>query len=155
MKPLRLTSLLALVLAVCGLSTPAMAQYRISWYKIAGGGGTSTNGQYAISGTIGQHDAGTTMSGGNYTLTGGFWTGVSVIQTPGAPLLNIISTNSGTVTLSWGVTSTPFYLQQVGSLAAGNWATLNTNSYPVNIVGTNNQVTVPATGSSFFRLKYP
>ena len=47
--------------------------YSIDWYKIAGGGGTSTNGQYAVTGTIGQPDAGGAMAGGNYSLTGGFW----------------------------------------------------------------------------------
>lgn len=38
------------------------------------GGGLSTSGGYALSGTIGQHDAGA-MSGGSYTLAGGFWGG--------------------------------------------------------------------------------
>ena len=47
-------------------ATPAFAQsYSIDWYKIAGGGGTSSNGQYIVSGTIGQHDAGGPMTGGN------------------------------------------------------------------------------------------
>src|ERR1035437_2294046 len=31
--------------------------YSIDWYKIAGGGGSSTGGVYAVSGTIGQPDA--------------------------------------------------------------------------------------------------
>ena len=47
--------------------------YSLDWHKIAGGGGTSTGGVYAVSGTIGQHDAGGPMAGGNYSLTGGFW----------------------------------------------------------------------------------
>ena len=49
-----------LCLACAGLfalAAPAQ-QYSIDWYKIAGGGGTSTGGTYAVSGTIGQHDAG-------------------------------------------------------------------------------------------------
>jgi len=33
-------------------------QYSLDWYKISGGGGTSTNGNYSITGTIGQSDAG-------------------------------------------------------------------------------------------------
>lgn len=36
------------------------------------GGGTSTGGDYALSGTIGQADAGE-MSGGDYAVSGGFW----------------------------------------------------------------------------------
>src|ERR1035438_9686891 len=59
-----------------GLLVPALSQaqsYSIDWYKVSGGGGTSTNGQYAITGTIGQHDAGGPMTSGSYSLTGGFW----------------------------------------------------------------------------------
>ncbi len=40
--------------------------YTIDWYKVSGGGGTSTGGTYQVSGTIGQHDAGGPMTGGNY-----------------------------------------------------------------------------------------
>jgi len=36
-------------------------QCSIDWYKIAGGGGTSTGGVYSASGTIGQPDAGGAM----------------------------------------------------------------------------------------------
>src|SRR5262249_33796647 len=50
------------------LAISASAQtYSIDWFKIAGGGGTSTNGQYSLSGTIGQHDAGGPLTGGNYS----------------------------------------------------------------------------------------
>ncbi len=47
--------------------------YSIDWYKIAGGGGTSTGGVYAVSGTIGQTDAGGPLTNGQYSVTGGFW----------------------------------------------------------------------------------
>ncbi|HYF15167.1 MAG TPA: hypothetical protein VD971_08875 [Phycisphaerales bacterium] len=54
----------------------AFAQpYAIDWYTIDGGGGTSSGGTFTLSGTIGQHDAGTVMTGGSFTLTGGFWVG--------------------------------------------------------------------------------
>jgi hypothetical protein len=40
------------------IPTTSFAQsYSIDWYKVSGGGGTGTNGQYSASGTIGQHDA--------------------------------------------------------------------------------------------------
>ena len=45
---------------LCGLLVVSLAwaqQYSVDWYKVAGGGGTSTNGQYSVSGTIGQPDA--------------------------------------------------------------------------------------------------
>jgi len=63
--------------------------YTIDWYKIAGGGGTSTGGTYQVSGTIGQPDASGAMTGGSYTLTGGFWSLISVVQTAGLPSLTI------------------------------------------------------------------
>ena len=47
--------------------------YTIDWYSIDNGGTLSlSGGPYALSGTIGQADAGT-LSGGNYQLNGGFW----------------------------------------------------------------------------------
>ena len=80
------------LLLLFGLLVPAITlaqQYTIDWYKIAGGGGTSTGGTYQVSGTIGQPDASGTTSGGNYTLTGGFWSLIAVVQTAGAPTLTI------------------------------------------------------------------
>ncbi|UCG17415.1 MAG: hypothetical protein JSV19_05170 [Phycisphaerales bacterium] len=55
-------------------ATPTLAQnYAIAWHTIDGGGVmSSTGGQYESSGTVGQHDAGE-MTGGTYSLTGGFW----------------------------------------------------------------------------------
>jgi len=52
--------------------------YDLSWYTIDGGGATfSTGGSYSLGGTIGQPDAGM-MSGGSFTLVGGFWGGASI-----------------------------------------------------------------------------
>jgi len=48
--------------------------YRITWYSIDGGSGTSSGGPYTLTGTTGQPDVGI-MSGGNYVLSGGFWPG--------------------------------------------------------------------------------
>jgi hypothetical protein len=80
-----------LSLALTALVSRSQAQtYSIDWYTIdGGGGGTSTGGVYAVSGTIGQPDAGGAMTGGNYSLTGGFWALISVVQTAGLPLLTI------------------------------------------------------------------
>ena len=55
------------------------ADYDLSWTTIDGGGVMfSTGGDFGLFGTIGQPDAGE-MTGGIYTLTGGFWFG----QVPG------------------------------------------------------------------------
>jgi hypothetical protein len=55
-------------------SAPASSggSYTFDWSTIDGGGGTSNNGSLALSGTIGQPDAGI-ASGGAYTVSGGFW----------------------------------------------------------------------------------
>lgn len=87
MKRLTILIPIALVLLI-GMSTanaqhtndPAAPQsgYDLSWYTIDGGGATfSTGGSYSLGGSIGQPDAGS-LSGGSYTLNGGFWAGVSV-----------------------------------------------------------------------------
>lgn len=61
--------------------TSAMAQvggtYDLSWNTV-GGGGTmfSTGGGFSLGGTIGNFAAGGPMTGGQYSLTSGFWAGV-------------------------------------------------------------------------------
>ena len=51
--------------------------YDLTWNTFDGGGGTSTGGGYALSGTVGQPDANTqTLAGGGYKLSGGFWPGM-------------------------------------------------------------------------------
>lgn len=52
----------------------ARADYVISQYTIDGGGGTMTGGKYALTGGIGQPDAGY-MYGDAYELLSGFWVG--------------------------------------------------------------------------------
>jgi len=126
--------------------------YFIDRYKIAGGGGTSTNGQYAVTGTIGQHDAGGAMTGGNYSLTGGFWSLISVVQTMGAPALTITHTGN-TVKVLWPYPSTGWTLQQNSNLAvSGGW----TPSGGISNDGVNNFIAIvsPA-GNLFFRLQHP
>ena len=133
------------------LAQSASAQtYSIDWYKIAGGGGTSTGGIYAVNGTIGQHDAGGPMSGGNYSLTGGFWALISVVQTPGLPDL-IVTRSGNSVIVSWPNTGS-YALQQNSNLGnTGGWVT---SGYTITTTGGTNSITItPPTGNLFFRLK--
>jgi hypothetical protein len=126
--------------------------YSIDWYKISGGGGTSSNGQYVVSGTIGQHDASGPMTGGNYSLTGGFWSLLSVIQTPGSPTLRIFLTSSNTAVIAWPTGSTTFRLQLNTDLGTSNWGA---TPAPI-VVGSENQVVIsPPVGKEFFRLVNP
>src|SRR5215467_9218058 len=93
--------LLCVLICALLLARVASAQsYSINWYKVSGGGGSSTGGVYSVSGTIGQHDAGGPMSGGAYSVTGGFWALIAPIQTPGAPPL-YISRGTNSVTVYW------------------------------------------------------
>ena len=123
--------------------------YNIDWFTIDGGGGTSTGGVYSVSGTIGQPDAGH-MSGGNYTIDGGFWGIIAAIQTPGSPLLRVVLSSTNTVIVAWPSPSSGFSLQQNAAVGTTNWSGV-TN--PVSVVGSENQVIIaPSLGNSFYRL---
>ncbi len=73
----RRTSILFLITALVVLSLAAAVQaapqaFSISWWTVDGGGGSSGDGTYSLSGTIGQPDA-QILQGGGYVLAGGFW----------------------------------------------------------------------------------
>src|SRR5436189_3711281 len=56
----------------------------MSWNTIDGGGGRSTGGNLEVTGTIAQPDASVTaMTGGAFTLSGGFWPGAALPLCPG------------------------------------------------------------------------
>jgi hypothetical protein len=120
--------------------------YSIDWYKISAGGGTSTGGVYTVSGTIGQPDASGAMSGGNYSVTGGFWALIQVVQTPGAPLLIITHVGNQAI-VSWDSSATGWTLQTNNNLSTGTWG-----NYLGQVVN-NNATNSPPTGTVFFRLK--
>ena len=135
------------------LFSTAFAQpYSINWYKIAGGGGTSTGATYQVTGTIGQPDTGMAMSGGNFSVTGGFWSLISVVQTAGLP--NLFVTHSGnSVIISWTATGS-YTLQQNGNLALANGWT--TSGYSISTANGTNSITITSpAGNLFFRLSNP
>ena len=137
-----------LVLLMC--PSAGAQNYSIDWFTIDGGGGISTGAVYSVSGTIGQPDAGPAMSGGNFSLTGGFWSLISVAQTPGAPSLTI--TRSGTsVIVSWPSPS-GFVLRQNNNVNnAAGWSAFGGT---INNNGTIKSVSInPPTGNLYFRLK--
>jgi hypothetical protein len=127
------------------------AQYSIDWFTIDGGGGASSNGQFTVAGTVGQPDAGVAMSGGNFSVSGGFWSLIAVVQTAGAPTLTV--THSGTsVMISWPASSTGYSLEHNSNLSLpNNWSAVSQGSTLNNGVFS---VTIPLTaGNDFFRLK--
>jgi hypothetical protein len=140
------------LLAVLFASRLIAQPYSVAWYKVAGGGGASTGATYQVTGTIGQHDAGVPMSGGNYYVTGGFWGLISVVQTPGSPTLTVKVTGPNTIVVSWPSASTGFLLQQNSDLSTANWTT---SGLSISDDGTNKSVTITSpAGNLFFRLKH-
>lgn len=83
------------------IALPAIvAALEIDWFTIDGGGGTSTAGFLALTGTVGQPDAGP-LSGGSLVLRGGFWAapGLTVtdspaVESPVSPLRHRLSASA-------------------------------------------------------------
>jgi hypothetical protein len=145
-----------LATALCfwlGLPSSHAQSYSIDWSTVDGGGVTSTGGVYSVSVTIGQPDAGK-MSGGDFTVDGGFWGIIAPVQTPGAPLLSIARTTTNTVVVFWLAPATGYVLQQHANvIATVNWSNVVA---PVVDDGTTKTVVInPPTGDRFYRLIKP
>ena len=154
-KPLKILFVFGSAAALQTMTTSALAQpFAINWSTVDGGGGTSSGGGYSVSGTIGQPDAGVVSSGGVYTMTGGFWSYLKAIQTPGAPSLVIFHPATNAVVISWPSPATGWLLQQnTNSLISVNWSNVTAN---IQDDGTNKTLIVtPPTGNRFYRLHKP
>jgi len=159
--------------------------YSINAYKVAGGGGASTNARFTVSGTIGQPDANGSVSGGRYAVAGGFWS-VYALQTPGAPVLSFqpqfvvtgYTTNSGVnrrgiaytnvvpikvlaaLQFTWPSSSASATVQGNPDLANPNgWSdysgTLTDNGTTQSLTILPPNGNTSLTGNMFFRLKNP
>ncbi len=143
-----------MTLAALALVTSARAQaYSIDWFTIDGGGGSSTGGAYSVSGIIGEPNANPhSMTGGNFSLVGGFWS-LSAVQTPDGPLLTIRLTTTNTALVLWPSPSTGFLLLQSTDLTATGWATVPET---VTDNGVNKSISAnPAVGNRVYRLFKP
>jgi hypothetical protein len=103
-------------------ATVASAQsYSVTSHTIAGGGGTSSGGAYAVTGAIAQHDANAISIGGTYIISGGFFAQYMALQQIGAPHL-IIRGVGANVQVVWG-SNVPGWVLQSNStdLAPANW----------------------------------
>lgn len=141
--------LLACLLTLAMATAMALGQsYSIDWWTIDGGGGTSSGGAFSLSGSIGQPDAGTTLTGGQFSVTGGFWALPVTVPTAGAPMLTIVPVGPGQAAISWAPKTPEFVLQVSPTLHPLVWA--NAPS------GATNPVVVPATlPTTFYRLIKP
>jgi hypothetical protein len=145
MKPL-------LFLSICLLALRLGAQnYSIDWFTIDGGGGVCAGGVFAVSGTIGQPDAGA-MSGGNFSVSGGFWS----LDPLGRPVLSITHHN-GIARISWLRPASGYLLDQASTLITpsppNTWSPVQA-AYQTNASEISVSVPTPP-GSRFYRLRRP
>ena len=114
--------LLALLLLLAAASPTSADPLSINWSKIAGGGGASAGGSFALIGTIGQADASGPLTNGQYAVRGGFWVLPQAVQMVGAPTLTIVPAAPGQATLSWSPAIPGFILQETLNLALPSWS---------------------------------
>jgi hypothetical protein len=142
-----LPCLLTLASAVAGCTTSA-DDLAVDWHSIDAGGGVSIGGAYILSGTIGQLDAGPTSIGGEFTITGGFWTSPAAGPAPEPPKLMVAMPESNLAQISWSPPTPGFVLQTTTSLSPPEWE--NT------LTGATNPVTLlPTLRVQYFRLIRP
>lgn len=129
----------------------AQTNYTIEWFTVDGGGGTSTGGAYSVSGSIGQPDAGA-MSGGNFTLQGGFWGVIAAVQTEGAPYLTVAQSNNAVI-VSWPLPDAGWKLQATTNLVSTGSVWVDYSPpYQTNATSLYYIESLP-TGNKFYRLK--
>ena len=144
--------LFGVLLTFLAITISVRAQsYSVDGLTVAGGGGTSSNGQYSVSGIPQCGTSTGPMSGGTYSLTGGF-RAIFVLQTSGAPVLTVTLDSPHAVVVSWSLSATNFVLMQNSSLTTTNWIP---SSYPLTTNGGVVGVTITSApaGNLFFRLK--
>ena len=141
------------LLLSCAILTAGAQSFSIDWFTIDGGGGTSSGGNFTLSGTIGQPDAGT-MSGGNFSLNGGFWA-LFAVQTVGSPLLSINRTATNTILISWPASSPSDFVLQENAVGLNTLNWNNTTNSVQNDGVLKSIVINPPTGNRFYRLQKP
>jgi hypothetical protein len=113
---------------VMGSITAHAQSYSITSRAIAGGGGISSGGAYAVTGAIAQPDASAASTGGTYSLSGGFLAQYMALQQTGAPHLTIRAVAGSNVQVVWGSNVPGWVLQSnTSELSPAGW---------VDVVGT-------------------
>ena len=83
--------------------------YDLTWWAVDGGGDTFSGGGYALMGTGGQPEPGPPLTGGGYSLSGGFWSVGGSAPTPAdtpTPTLTATATGLPKATATRTVTRT-------------------------------------------------
>ena len=125
--------------------------YSVDHFVLSGGGGTSTNGAFGLTGVIGQSAAVGRLAGGSYTLDPSFWNVVVALETSKGPIFLTIAQTGDKVAISWPAAA-GFALQFTSNLIAPiAWQPVN--EAPV-LVGPNNILTLTVSeGNKFYRLQ--
>lgn len=148
----KLVTFLAAIIG--GISAQAQ-DFSIDWFGLAGGGnGSSLGGDFELSATIGQPEAGG-MAGGDFSIIGGFWSIVAVEESPGSPTLSIRLSTAGVI-ISWPESgSAGFALEEASTLTgtASSWSSVNT--IPQSSDGTISVSLHLSSGNHFYRLRKP
>jgi hypothetical protein len=140
---------IATLLLALALSAAQAQTYSIDWFTVDGGGGTTSDGTYEVSGSIGQPDAGLIVVG-DYALEGGFWSDVEAVQEPGVPWLTIEWVSPVSVRVSWPASCSGYVLQECLGMSYGHWA--NVSCAPQVVNGRNQVLVTPLEGKRFYRL---
>jgi hypothetical protein len=146
-----------LLLAAMGLFTakpPASAQSAptLDWIASNAAGGTSAGSAYSVSASVGQPSAGS-MTGGSYSVVGGFWAIAAPVGPSNAPALRIRLSEAGELILSWPADSSGFELQQCSDLVRPSWSNV---TLPPSLGRDEQQVRVPRPlRNTFYRLRSP
>ncbi|MDM7460112.1 MAG: hypothetical protein P3X24_000440 [bacterium] len=82
-KLLQLMAIAAVALMICA-NAQSGGGYDLTWWTLDSGGVTfATGGSFDLGGTVGQPDASNALTGGAFSLTGGFWLMPACIATNG------------------------------------------------------------------------
>ena len=157
---------LACLFILATLASPAAlvpaqsgSSFQIEKSVIAGGGGQTAGGTFTLDGTIGQHLAGTTSSGGTFELGAGFWGGGGVAAASSFTVSGRVLTSDGrglrnatvSMTSSQGVvrtaTTSSFGLFSFENISTGDVYTIRIISrlfrYASQTVQVNDNLTLP------------
>jgi len=156
-----------LVLALASADGQTLQSLSLRWFTIDSGGGLSTNGVYALQGTIGQPDVDfpkrsfasvttpadfeTASELGEVYFLGGYLPGVVAVTA--SPRLDIRRDGMTTVVLSWQVTPMDFFAMSTTNLHAGpdEWEFLFTDE--IGRAGDNWEMNLRTIGPArYFRL---
>ena len=145
-----------LVLASVAAQAQSGGSFEIKSSVIAGGAtlAASADHRFTLSGTVGQLEAAPVLRSADqrFALEPGYWHGIRVVPTTGAPMLKIQPGLRDTAILSWPVDAGDFVLEETASLNGRVEWSLTEKEF--EDTATEHTVTVPCTGlMKIYRLR--